>query len=63
MEGQNVNNLSVLQISDTFGAHSLSLNLHILWPWKTTQDTFPLADAEEGKKSEEWIEKEECAVN
>lgn len=38
MEGQNVNNVSVLQIFDTFGAHSLSLNLHILRPWKTSQD-------------------------
>lgn len=58
MEGQNVNNVSALQIFYTFGEHSRSLNLHILWPWKTAQDIFPSAErAEEGTKSEDWTEK------
>lgn len=53
-----MNNVSALQIFDTFGGHSRSLNLHILWPWKTAQDIFPLAEtAQEGTKSEDWIEK------
>lgn len=64
MEGQNVNNVSVLQIFDTFGAHSLILNLHILPPWKTAQDTFPLAErTQEGTRSEDWTEREQCIVN
>lgn len=41
MEGQNVNNVSVAHEC----AHSLSLNLHTLWPWETAQDTFPSAES------------------
>lgn len=56
MEGQNVNNVSALQIFDTFGGDSRSLNLYcgLGRPLKT----FLLAEtAQEGTKSEDWIEK------
>lgn len=57
-------NVCVLQIFHTLGTHLLRLNLHILWPWKTSQDIFPLAErAEEGTTSEDRTEKVECTVN